>query len=286
MLSYRHVYHAGNHADVLKHCVLVEIGDYMVKKEKPLWAVDTHAGSGMYALTSPEATKNAEYKSGIIHLWQRQDLPEGLRHYMELVKSCNKSSVLTAYPGSAWLLQQLLRQQDKLHLFELHPEDQRHLKRLFKDDVRITLHETDGFQAIKSLLPPQPKRAFIHIDPPYEIKKDYQQVITSLQQGIKRFATGVYMVWYPLLNQRDAINFPDKLKSIGCDKWLNVIFKVAEPPSIAHSHSTESYGMFGSGVFVVNPPWQLQETLQAVLPYLVTHLTEGTGSFVVDTHGC
>ena len=263
MLSYRHAFHAGNHADVLKHFIEVQLLRYLAQKDKPFWYIDTHAGAGCCELDCGYATQNREYESGIARLWQRDDLPAPLRAYVALVQQFNPDGVLKLYPGSPLIAQALLREQDRLRLFELHPTDLEILQKNFTHQGnRVLIQKADGFGALKALLPPPPKRALVLIDPPYEEKQDYQRVVTALSEGLKRFDYGVYAVWYPQLQRAEARQLPEQLKQLDVKSWLHVTLSVQTP-------SAEGFGLHGSGMFILNPPWTLHNELKEVMPYLV-----------------
>ncbi len=278
MLSYRHAFHAGNHADVLKHFVEMQLLRHLALKDKAFWYIDTHAGAGCYALDSGYATQNTEYTSGITRLWDRNDLPPSLANYVELVKGLNPDGFLKLYPGSPLLAQQILREQDRMRLFEMHPTDYVLLRKNFSRQAkRVLIQRSDGFKAMKGLLPPPPKRALVLIDPPYEDKQDYQHVVSALGEGLKRFATGMYALWYPQLHRHESSQLPDQLKLLPAKNWLHVALSVKAPES--------AEGMRGSGMFVINPPWGLQTTLQQVMPYLVTHLgQDDQADFELEYH--
>jgi 23S rRNA (adenine2030-N6)-methyltransferase len=268
MLSYRHAFHAGNHADVLKHFVQTQLLRYMAQKDKPFWYIDTHAGAGCYALDSGYATQNAEFESGIARLWDRTDMPAALADYVALVKHINPDGQMKLYPGSPLVALELMREQDKLRLFELHPTDSEILQQNFAGHgARVLMQNADGFGALKALLPPPPRRALVLIDPPYEEKQDYQRVVTALNEGLKRFANGVYAVWYPQLQRADAKQLPKQLKHLPAKSWLHVALTVQQP-------GPEGFGMHGSGMFILNPPWLLHGVLQEVMPYLAKHLAQ------------
>ena len=277
MLSYRHAFHAGNHADVLKHLVLMQLLDYFNQKDKPYWAIDTHAGAGVYALDTGYAMQNAEYQSGIARLLARDDLPAALAAYVGLVRQLNPSAALRVYPGSPWIAQHLLREHDQLRLFELHPTDSQHLSANFADaGRRVKVQNIDGFAGLKANLPPAPRRGLVLIDPSYEEKQDYQRVPAALKDALKRFATGTYAVWYPLLQRHEAQHFVTALKNVQAKAWLNVSLTV-------HTPKADGFGMHGSGMFILNPPWTLRANLQAVMPYLVKVLgQDGGAGFVLE----
>ena len=262
MLSYRHAFHAGNHADVLKHYVLCLVLDYFNQKPAPYWFVDTHAGAGMYALGDTFAQKNAEFETGIARLLEVKNLPESLQNFVDLIKSFSQNNQLEFYPGSPKIAEHFLRQGDKLRLFELHPSDFKLLTNNFSHKNRQTkIDLQDGFAGIKACLPPPTKRGLVLIDPPYELKDDYNQVVDCLQDSLKRFATGTHMLWYPLLQRPEPAIMIEKLKSLNPNHWLNVSLNVQAP-------SMDGYGMHGSGMFIVNPPWTLPKTLEQVMPAL------------------
>lgn len=277
MLSYRHAFHAGNHADVLKHIVLMQILQHATQKDKPLWYIDTHAGAGMYALDKGYATQNAEYESGIASLWNRTDLPAALAGYVTLVKKFNPGGQVKRYPGSPAFAYELLRNDDRLRLFELHPNDCKLLRQYFKEaghsptSHKAMIAAEDGFAGLKAILPPPPRRAAVLIDPPYEEKQDYRRVLEALKDGLQRFATGTYIVWFPLLQRPEPQQLQDKLKKLGLPSWLQVTLTVQTP-------SPEGFGMYGSGLFIVNPPWTLPKTLQDVMPYMVKVLGQDVGA--------
>ena len=281
MLSYRHAFHAGNHADVLKHFLLVELIGYFSQKETPFWYVDTHAGAGVYALDVGYATKLSEHIEGIGRLWSRQDLPESLARYVNLVRELNADGKLRAYPGSPWIAQRLLRPQDRLRLFELHSSDSALLQDNFRAlgataQRRAIIAPTDGYAGLKAILPPLPRRGLTLIDPSFEDKRDYNTVVVALKDALVRFATGTYMLWYPQLSRADSHRLPTILKTLPVKSWLHVSLSVSLP-------AEDGFGMHGSGLFILNPPWTLYKTLQEVMPYLVKALGQDAGAgFVLE----
>ena len=277
MLSYRHAFHAGNHADVLKHFVEVQLLRYLAQKDKPFWYIDTHAGAACYELDRGYAAQNAEFESGIARLWQRDDLPAPLAEYVALVRQFNPDGLLKLYPGSPLVALELLREQDRLRLYELHPSDSEILRENFAGhEAQALIMAADGFGALKALLPPPPRRALVLIDPPYEDKQDYRRVTAALREGLQRFANGVYAVWYPQLQRAEAQQLPEQLKQLPLKNWLHVALNVQEP-------SPDGFGMHGSGLFIVNPPWTLHGVLQETMPYLAGVMGQnGEGSFVLE----
>lgn len=268
MLSYRHGFHAGMHADVLKHVVLVHLLRYLTQKDKPLWFIDTHAGAAAYALDEGYATKNAEYESGIGRLWTRDDLPQPLFDYVAQVRALNPDGALRRYPGSPQLAAQLLRKQDRLRLFELHSTESKLLQRYFHAAApRVLVQPGDGFAGLQSVLPPPSRRALVLIDPSYEDKSDYRRVLTNLRDAQKRFAAGVYAVWYPQVQRRESTQFPVQLKQLQEKDWLHVTLTVKKPVA-------GGYGLHGSGMFILNPPWLLPKALDTAMPYLARVLAQ------------
>ncbi len=240
-------------------------------KPKPYWYIDTHAGAGRYLLDSVAALKNAEFASGIARLWSRTDLPASLADYVNFIRGMNGSGGLKHYPGSPWLAYELMRESDRLRLFELHGSDHRLLAKTFaKAGVRVALEQADGFHAIKAVLPPPPRRGLVLMDPAYEDKRDYLRVLLTLKEGVSRFATGCFMLWYPLLARGDSRQLPEKLMKLPVD-WLNVTMSVQTP-------SQDGFGMHGSGLFIVNPPWTLLSNLRDTMPYLTDALALDDGA--------
>ncbi|WP_394778267.1 23S rRNA (adenine(2030)-N(6))-methyltransferase RlmJ [Undibacterium sp.] len=292
MLSYRHAFHAGNHADVLKHFVTIQLFNYLAQKDTAYTYIDTHAGAGMYALDGGYASKNAEYETGIGPLWDRKDLPAALAEYVGLVKEMNPSGKMRYYPGSPYCAEKILREQDRLRLFELHPSE---IKILSENFQRLDAHKEaqgqrpttrgkrtiiaagDGFTGLKALLPPPSRRGLVLIDPPYEVKDDYRRVKETLEDALKRFPTGTYAVWYPVLNRPESRQLPERLKRIPANGWLNVTLSISGP-------SPDGFGLHSSGMFIINPPWTLEATLREVMPYLVKVLGRDAGAnFVLES---
>lgn len=272
MLSYRHAFHAGNHADVMKHLILIEIAQYMAEKPAPFWIVDTHAGAGRYALESAHATKLGEYRDGVGRLWDAKGLPKAALNYLDFIKMLNPDGQLRHYPGSPWLARQLLRDSDRLRLYEMHSTDGKLLMECFKGSGReVSITDGDGFAGLKAILPPPPRRALVLIDPSYETKSDYNAVVKALQDAMKRFATGTYALWYPMLSKLESRQLPDKLKRLGASNWLHATLEVKAP-------ARDGFGMNGSGMFIINPPWTLEKTLHDTLPTLANLLAQDQGA--------
>lgn len=269
MLSYRHGFHAGNHGDVLKHWVLVLCLDYLKQKDKPFFYIDTHSGSGSYSLKDAYARKTAEADDGIARLWDAPKLPGILQPYLDQVRECNKSKLVN-YPGSPALAAAMLRKGDRLRLIEMHGSDLVALQKRFARDRRVKVLEGDGFVTVKGLVPPETRRGLVLMDPSYEIKSDYNQVLKAMNECLKRFVTGQYLVWYPLINSVSAQRFSEQLQKLPCENWLDVQLKVSRPP--------QGHGMYGSGMFVINPPWTLREQLEQGMPALTQLLAQDDGA--------
>jgi 23S rRNA (adenine2030-N6)-methyltransferase len=267
LLSYRHAFHAGNHADVLKHFVLHQVLNYFKQKPKPFWYIDTHAGAGIYALDSGYATKNAEYTTGILPLLNAQHLPASLQNFVDLIQTFNPTFV-NIYPGSPAVAESTIRADDKMRLFELHPADFDLLNHHFASNKRqVKVEMQNGFVGLKAILPPPTRRAAVLIDPPYEDKQDYEKVVSVCQKALSIFKTGTYMVWYPLLQRNEPGDMVSALQALQLKNWLNVSLTVGAP-------STDGFGMFGSGLFIINPPWTLPTILNEAMPALVKHLSQ------------
>ena len=275
MLAYRHAFHAGNHADVLKHALLVAVLQHLNAKPKAWRLVDSHAGAGGYALHGEQAQKKGEYRQGIARLWQAGQLPPLLADYIAQVRVFNPNDELTQYPGSPRLARALMRPQDQLRLFELHPTDQALLAEAFAGDRQVQVQPGDGFAGLKGQLPPPSRRGLLLIDPSYEIKTDYAEVVAASREALTRFAEGVVMVWYPQIDLRESAQLPLRLKAVAEAQarkgWLHARLTVAEP-------NERGFGMLGSGMFVINPPHTLLPALREALPVLVRLLGQYAGA--------
>ncbi|WP_392565862.1 23S rRNA (adenine(2030)-N(6))-methyltransferase RlmJ [Utexia brackfieldae] len=274
MLSYRHSYHAGNHADVLKHVVLSLCIEYLKEKEKPFIYLDTHAGAGRYLLQGEHAEKTGEYLSGINRVWQQAEIPDLLAPYMKVLGYYNRNVQLKYYPGSPLIAKQLLRDEDKLHLTELHSADYQLLRHEFLKDKRTKVLKEDGFHQLKSQLPPLQRRGIVLMDPSYELKTDYQQAVKAITEGHKRFATGMFALWYPVVSRTQTQRMINALVETGIKKILQI--------ELAVRPDNTQKGMTASGMIVINPPWQLASQMETVLPWLHSVLVpENTGGYTV-----
>jgi 23S rRNA (adenine2030-N6)-methyltransferase len=273
MLAYRHAFHAGNHADVLKHITLTLVLRYMNQKDKSYRLIDTHAGAGGYSLEGQYAQKKGEYLQGVARLWDRDpaELPEAVADYVARVREFNPEGQLEQYPGSPAFAKMLLRAQDQLRLYELHPTDHRILEAFLGSVKGAEVKDTDGFDGLKSQVPPSSRRAVVLMDPSYEGHGDYSKVIASLREAIARFPEGVYMVWYPQVSKLEAAQLPRRLEGLAPKGWLHARLTVQVP-------DTQGYGLAGSGMFILNPPYTLHDQLLAVLPYLTEVLGQYEGA--------
>jgi 23S rRNA (adenine2030-N6)-methyltransferase len=255
MLSYRHGYHAGNAADVLKHFMLTYVLDYIKKKDKGFIFIDSHAGAGKYLISDPYMQKNKEYLQGIEKILQLKNDNIFLKKYLDLVKSINFNSDLKIYPGSCFLAARSLRPNDNLYFFELHPKEFLNLKKNFENDSRVIIENRDSYQRLKKLLPPKERRAVILIDPSYELKDEYEKVSEMLSDCYKKFPLGVYIIWYPVLKSKKSEKF---------------IFNVLKKKYKNLSHvemitDNLNNGMQGSGLFILNCPWSIENDIKKSL---------------------
>ena len=255
MLSYRHGYHAGNVADVLKHFTLIYILDYVKKKDKNFIFIDSHAGAGKYSVSDPYMQKNKEYLQGIEKIFKINNDDIFLKNYLNLIKLINFNSNLKIYPGSCYLAAIRLSEDDKLHFIELHPTEFLNLKKNFEDDSRIIIENEDSYKRIIKLLPPKEKRAVILIDPSYELKDEYEKVSKMLSSCYKKFPLGVYIIWYPVLSNKKSESFV-----------LNILkenYKNLSHIEMITDNSND--GMQGSGLFIINCPWSIEKDIKKSL---------------------
>ncbi|MGQ3212935.1 23S rRNA (adenine(2030)-N(6))-methyltransferase RlmJ [Shinella sp.] len=268
-MNYRHIYHAGNFADVLKHAVLARLVTYMQAKDKAFRVLDTHAGIGLYDLSSEEAQKTGEWLDGIGRLLDT-DMPpavaEILAPYLKAVHELNPHGGLTYYPGSPKLARMLFRPQDRLSAMELHPDDYETLHRLFDGDFQSRITHLDGWLSLGAHLPPKEKRGIVLVDPPYEIEGEYERLVDGLEKAVRRFAGGVYCLWYPLKKNAPIAAFHKALKETGIPKMLCAELTVRS--------DRETTGLTGSGLIVVNPPFTLKQELDVLLPFLKERLAQ------------
>lgn len=271
MLSYRHGFHAGNFADVLKHMVLARILAHLVSKPKPFCCIDTHAGAGVYALESRHAQKNREFDDGVGLLWERDDLPAVVASYLDVVRMLNGDGLLRRYPGSPFFERLWLRAHDRLLLHELHPADFEALSEFAGDDGRIRVKRQDGFEACVALLPPAERRGLVVIDPSYELKTDYRLAVKTLARAYRRFATGVYALWYPVIERSRVHALEGALQASGIERAH--LFELGVRPDGVGG------GMTASGMIVVNGPWTLEAEMREALPWLAGVLGQDGGGY-------
>ncbi|MDO8456201.1 MAG: 23S rRNA (adenine(2030)-N(6))-methyltransferase RlmJ [Burkholderiaceae bacterium] len=310
MFSYRHAFHAGNHADVLKHATLIAILNHMLEKEAALTVIDTHAGAGLYRLDGDYAQTSGESVDGIKKLSEGKkslisgvkstssaiksvakstasastskttaapvELAPMLQNYLDVVAEFNKGGSSRVYPGSPFMIQQLLRDHDKLKLFELHPTDAKTLAANIAQlnaGRKIAVLEQDGFEGVKKFLPPPARRALVLCDPSYEMKDDYARVVAMVSDALVRFATGTYAVWYPIIPRPEAHDLPKKLKTLATrmgKSWLHATLTVKSSKLTTDAEGeVVRPGLPASGMFIINPPFTLKPALALALPQLV-----------------
>ena len=316
MFSYRHAFHAGNHADVLKHAMLIAIVRHLVQKEAPLAVFDTHAGAGLYRLDGDYAATSGEAAQGVLRLLaiprstgasppaaahqpqpadalpSRASVPTTratpteplaplLQDYAALVAGFNTKGSLKIYPGSPFILQRLLRERDKLKLFELHPTDAKTLSAnvaQLEAGRQVAVLREDGFEALRKFLPPPQRRALVLCDPSYEIKSDYARVAAAITDALARFATGCYVVWYPIIPRPEAHDLARKLKAIATKvgkPWLNATLTVKSSRIVTTASGAQARpGLPASGMLVINPPHTLKTALEPALPQLAQWLAQ------------
>ena len=281
MLAYRHAFHAGNHADVLKHLVWLLVLQHMNLKDKGYRVVDTHAGAGGYSLEGNYARKKGEFEQGIGRLWALEEAelhqaPAPVKDYLQAIAQFNGGQArstlkpLKQYPGSPALTHMFNRPQDELHVFELHPTDFRILSSWAAGEPGLTCAMADGFAGLKAKLPPPTRRGVVLIDPPYEVERDYARVVATLREALERFADGTYVVWYPQVSRIEAAQLPKRLQAVAPKGWLHARLTVQAPDH-------EGFGLMGSGMFVINPPYTLHGALSALLPWLHAQLAQYEG---------
>ena len=277
-MNYHHIFHSGNFADVFKHIILCLCLEKLQEKENPFFVIDTHSGTGKYDLTSELANKTGEYKDGILKLCNQQNIDPLFSSYIKIIRQFNQLNPgeIKTYPGSPQIIKHFLRGQDKATFCELHPQDFLLLKRNFAGNQKINTVNQDGYLLLKSHLPPFIKRGLILVDPPFEKENgredDFIQTINYLKEGYKRFATGIYLVWYPIVDEQTTRNFHNQFKNLGINKTL-----VAE---IIIDQTIQS-GFKGCGMLIVNFPYQLDEKLAYGLPLVLNYLGKNLGKVIL-----
>ena len=263
-MNYHHQYHAGNFADVFKHCILILLQQFLAKKTKPILYLDTHAGNRLYDLTSVMAQKSYEYKNGIARIYDVTTCPQAVKTYLEIVKAENSNSTLGYYPGSSRIMQVLLRPQDTMILIELALENAKQLKYEFHDDKRVAVHHVDGYQSIKAFLPPEKGRGLIFIDPPFEEKDEFTRIIQALEVAYQRFPIGIYAIWYPIKDTAVVENFHRELKLIGFPEIITTQITIA--------NKSQMLGLTSCGMAIINPPWNFANELNILVSWLDSNL--------------
>jgi 23S rRNA (adenine2030-N6)-methyltransferase len=295
MFSYRHAFHAGSHADVFKHSIVIAVLRHLTQKDTPLLAVDTHAGAGLYRLDGDFAATSGEATQGVVKLFAAlmpakpdaiKDVAPMLQDYLDTIAAFNASGQLKIYPGSPFIVQRLLREEarDKLKLFEMHPTDVKALAgniAQLKAGRQVAVARQDGFEGLKALLPPPSRRAFVLIDPSYEIKSDYLKVNACMQDSLKRFSTGTYAVWYPIIPRPQAHDLPRRLKTLATQSgkpWLHATLAIGQAQERNVPGQPErGQSLTASGMFIFNPPHTLKPALQVALPQMLQVLGRGRG---------
>lgn len=266
-MNYRHAYHAGNFADVAKHVALVLALDLLARKDAPYFFLDTHSGRGSYPLNAAETQRAGEYRTGILPLLAAADPPEAVARYLDLVRAHGvEDGKLVRYPGSPRLAAACLRATDRAALCELERGEASAVRAEFRGDPRFAIHERDGYEALVGLVPPREKRGLVLVDPPYEQADEFDRVETALLAALQRWATGTYLVWFPLKNGPAADRFLARMQASGVRRQLVAELHVRHPDS--------PVGLNGSGLLVVNPPWQFEDRLRPALRWLHGHLAE------------
>ena len=276
-MNYRHAFHAGNHADVLKHMVLLAALDALKRKDSPFFVLDTHAGRGDYLLGSDESRKTAEADAGVMRLFELEKMHETIERYLRAVQAHNPVGALVAYPGSPLLVAQALREHDRLAACELQPEEAQALAELFRRDPRVAVHARDGYGAMKSLLPPRIgttrfARGLVLIDPPYEVQDaEYPQIIAAIRDALTRWPNATYAVWYPIKQRRTLLPFFRKAAALPAKggAWVAELLVRADDSPLR---------LNGSGMLLINPPWQLDQAIAPALPQLQRALGEAGAS--------
>lgn len=271
-MNYRHIYHAGNFADVFKHAVLVRIMEYLKKKEKAFRIIDTHAGVGRYDLSSPEAQKTGEWRGGIgrlLHAPLPAPAADLLGNYLALIREMNPGDALDVYPGSPLIARKLLRRQDRLSAIELHPADAKSLRDLFSGDHKVKVMELDGWLALGAHVPPKEKRGLVLVDPPFEEEGEFDRLTAYLAKAYRRWPGGIYALWYPVKDRAGVERFRDALRRSSIARILDMVLMVRRPQSEER--------LDGSGMIIINPPYTLEAELNAILPPLADVLGKDNG---------
>ena len=270
-VNYRHIFHAGNFADVFKHALLLELIAALTAKPKPLAFLDTHAGAGCYVLSGTDAERTGEFRQGVLRLIEQKAPPAPLAAYLDLVRACNaqaRPGELSRYPGSPWLAASALRANDRLVLCEIQESEYYQLSALFEQDPRVRVYRRDGYAALKALLPPKERRGLILIDAPFEgQEQEYRRIEAALGEALERFPTGVYAVWYPIKLRQHVRPFHRWLAACGAKSVLALELLLHPDDSALRLN--------GCGLAIVNPPWRIERKLEPILDALQELLQQG-----------
>jgi 23S rRNA (adenine2030-N6)-methyltransferase len=277
-MNYRHAFHAGNFADVLKHAVLLRVLAHLVAKESPFRAIETHAGAGAYDLAGEAASRTQEWRQGIGRLIEEPLAGEAgrlLEPYLALIQAENPSNAIKLYPGSPLIVRAFCRARDRMIFCELHAEEYAALKRAFKSDRRAKTVEIDGWTALKAYLPPKERRGLVLIDPPFEEPGEFERLRDGLVEGHRRWPSGIFLLWYPIKDEREVRQFERRLAKLEIPKILRIEFVIDKP---------RAEGALGAcGMIIVNPPWTLEKELKVILPALAGRLgRDGQGRYRLD----
>ena len=275
LMNYRHIYHAGNFADVFKHIVLMLLLGHLLKKDRPFFVLDTHAGLGLYDLSAAQAQKTSESAAGIGRLWETENLPGAVAHYVAAVRRYNPDGVLRFYPGSPLIAHDVMRLSDRLAANELHPGDGEVLKNSLKIFRNVRVEAMDAYRALKSFLPPPEKRGLALVDPPFEAPDEFVRLTQGLKEAHARWATGIYALWYPIKDPAQIAGWHRDLGASGITRITAFDFYLHHPVK-------DRGKLNGCGLAVVNPPWTLADELRTIMPFLTAVLTEGRGRFDVN----
>ncbi len=277
-MNYRHAYHAGNFADVVKHIILMRIVLYLQRKDQAFRVIDTHAGIGRYDLQGIEAGKTNEWQSGVGRLLDAKvdaKVAELIQSYLDIVRAENADGTMRHYPGSPLIVRHLLRRQDRLSALELHPQDAELLADVFEGDIQVRVTKLDGWLALGAHLPPKEKRGLVLVDPPFEVGGEFDRLVDGLVRAHKRFSGGIFALWYPVKDRQEVRRFVTALQETGIPKILRAELMIRAPSAEPR--------LDGTGMIIVNPPYTLDDELRAILPALSKILSEGQNAgFTLD----
>ena len=273
-MNYRHAFHAGNHADVLKHLCIARILALLAKKDAPYVYLDSHVGVGLYDLLGDQVSRTGEWREGIGRLWEQPALPEALMNYLQVVRALNADGRLRYYPGSPELARRLSRPQDRLHCNEKHPEDGALLKANMAEDRRVAVHRGDGWHVPRALLPTAEKRVLLLIDPPFEQVDELQRCVKALNDALGRMRQAIVVIWYPIKDERQLRSFYQALAASAAPKLLRAELMVHP--------ADNALGLNGSGLAIANPPWGLEDSLRELLPWLAEQLAQSQATWRLD----